>query len=99
MADVRMSEAAARTVNNRFEDVSAEFFNSVGVIGTVASQLTSGAGEFSGAMADGSATFEISWREAFRVCGTTAGVIAGNTNQMSVDLARLDRDASTTIRL
>ena len=96
---VRMSDAAARTVNNRFEDISAEFFNSTGVIAAIGSRLEAGAGEFSAAIADGSATFAISWREAFRVCGTTAGVIAGNTNRMSVDLALLDRDASTTIQL
>ena len=37
--------------------------------------------------------------EAFQVCGTDAAIIAGNTNQLSVDLAHLDRDASTTISL
>lgn len=99
MADVRMTDAAAAAVNNRFDDLAAELTNSCSVIARAASQMDSGAGEFAGSIGDGTATFAISWREAFTVCGTAAAIIAGNTNRLSVDLARLDRDASTTITL
>ena len=99
MSDIAMSAAAAATVNNRFDDLSAEFTNSCGQLTSIVAALDAGAGELSSSMSSGTASFAISWREAFQVCGTTAGVIAGNTNRLSVDLGRLDRDASTTITL
>ncbi|MEP7089541.1 MAG: hypothetical protein ABI776_05470 [Nocardioidaceae bacterium] len=97
MTDVRMTDAAARIVTTRFEELSAEFTNTVPSLVAVSAQLNLAAGEFGSDLGPGTGAFEISWREAFRVCGTTAAIIAGNTNQMSVDLSRLDRDASTEI--
>lgn len=99
MGDVRMTDGAAKTVQSRFDELSAEFTNTVATVLEVSSRLNLGAGEFGASIGSGTTAFEISWREAFKVCGTTAAIIAGNTNQMSVDLHRLDRDASTAIRL
>jgi hypothetical protein len=99
MVDVRMTDGAAKTVTSRFDELSAEFTNTVTTVLSVSSGLNLAAGEFGPSIRSGVTAFEISWREAFKVCGTAAAIIAGNTNQMSVDLARLDRDSSTTIKL
>jgi hypothetical protein len=99
VADVKMTAEAAARVNGRFEDLSAEFVNTMSTISGIAEQAEAGAGEFAGSISSGSSAFAIAWREAFDVCGTTAAIIAGNTNRFSVDLGRLDRDASTTIQL
>ncbi len=99
MTDVQMTAEAAATVNNRFDDLAAELGNAAADLATVVSDIEAGAGEFVGSISHGSSVFAISWREAFKVCGTDAAIIAGNTNQLSVDLAHLDRDASTTISL
>jgi len=50
-------------------------------------------------MDTGAGTFDISWRDCFEVCSNSAALIAGNTNQFSVDLSRLDRDNSWPIAL
>jgi hypothetical protein len=99
MGDVQMSAAAAATVTSRFHDLSAEFTNSVRTVVEVATRLDLGAGEFGPEISSGTSAMDIAWHEAFKVCGTTAAIIAGNTNQMSLDLSRLDREASTAIQL
>lgn len=99
MTDVQMTAEAAATVNNRFDDLAAELGNAAADLATIVSDIEAGAGEFVGSVSHGSSAFAISWREAFKVCGTDAAIIAGNTNQLSVDLAHLDRDASTTVSL
>jgi hypothetical protein len=43
--------------------------------------------------------FLLSWREAFDVCETSAGLIAGNTGKTVIDLKAVDVDASTAIVL
>lgn len=97
MTDVQMSDAAARVVNDRFDNLAAEFDNSRGVIAGIAEKMVSGTGQFSGSMSDGAATFAISWRECFSLCSTSAAIIAGNTNRLKVDLEELDRDHSHAI--
>lgn len=96
---IRMTEAAARQVRNRFDDLAAAFRNTRGELETITGLLDEAAGEFAGSMAAGSGAFAVSWREAFSVCSRTSAVIAGNTNQLAVDLDRLDIDTSTSIRL
>jgi hypothetical protein len=99
MTDVRMSDQVAATINNRFDDLAAELTNSTDELTGIVSDIDSGCGQFSSSISSGTSAFSLSWREAFKVCGTSASIIAGNTNRMSVDLTVLDRDASTTIEL
>ncbi|GAB2686095.1 hypothetical protein [Thalassiella azotivora] len=85
--------------SNRFDDLAAAFRNATGPLERHHGQAMAGAGEFSGALADGAATFLISWSEVFSVCSQTAGLIAGNIGRTAVDLQAVDVDASTTITL
>jgi hypothetical protein len=99
MTDVRMTDEAAAKINNRFDDLAAEFHNATDEITTISTDVGSGAGEFVSSISDGTSALSLSWHEAFKVCSTAASIIAGNTNRMKVDLHSLDRDASTTIEL
>jgi hypothetical protein len=97
MTDVQISDAAARAINDRFDNLAAEFDNSRSVVSAVAERMISGAGEFSGAMATGAGSFDIAWRECFSLCSTSAALVAGNTFRFKVELDRLDRDHSQSI--
>lgn len=99
MTDIRMSPEVAGQVRGRFSDLSAEFTNSVRTVAEIVTSIEIGTGEFGKAIADGTGAFDISWREAFAVCGTTSAVIAGNTNRLSIDLDALDRSAGTSAQL
>lgn len=96
MGDVAMSAEAAGRIKNRFNDLSAEFGNSRWNILGFTSGINTATGEFSAAVADGTDTFSISWRETFDVCRTAAALIAGNTNTFKVELDRLDQDYGHT---
>lgn len=97
MTDVTMTDAAARVVNNRFDDLAAEFDNSRTVVSGIADRMLAGAGEFGDVLSAGAGTFDISWRECFSLCCTSAGVIAGNTNQLKVSLDAIDQDHARSI--
>ncbi|NUR09841.1 MAG: hypothetical protein HOQ22_02975 [Nocardioidaceae bacterium] len=99
MTDVRMTDEAAARINNRFDDLAAEFHNTTDELSTIVSDIDAGAGEFVGSISSATSAFSLSWREAFDVCGKASAIIAGNTNRLSIDLTVLDRDASTTIEL
>lgn len=97
--DVKMSAAAAARINDQFDNLSAEFDNTRTYISSYADKMLAGAGELSGSMETGAGTFDISWRDTFEVCSTSAALIAGNTNQFSIDLSRLDKDNAWAITL
>jgi hypothetical protein len=99
MTDVKMTDAAATRIREQFNDLSAEFDNSRAQIRSFAHDVQSACGEFSGSMATGAGSFDVSWQDCFDVCSTAAALIAGNTNAFKVDLEALDRDARTTIVL
>lgn len=99
MGDIRMTDAAATTVKERFNDLAAEFDNTKAEIKVHAADMMTAAGEFSGSMTAGAAAFDMSWQDCFEFCSTSAALIAGNTNAMKVDLAALDQDTRTTITL
>ncbi len=94
-----MSVEQAAAINNQFDDLSAEFSNTTTPLVNTTDQMTGGAGEFSGSIVGATATFAISWREAFKVCSESAGLIAGNTNAEAVDFDAMDTDASRTITI
>lgn len=99
MGEVRMTDAAAKVINDRFDNLSAEFDNSRSLISTYAAQMLTGAGEFSSTVETGAGSFDISWRDSFEVCCNSAGLIAGNTNRFKVSLERIDTDYSWAIAL
>ncbi len=96
---VKMSDQAVRVVRNRFNDLSAEFRNGTDPLRRHYYDLRDAAGQFADDLDDGASRFLISWTDVFEVCGESAGLIAGNTNRMLVDLERIDTDSSTQIQL
>ena len=63
------------------------------------SDIESAAGEFSSEVSGYTGTFESGWKQTFEIASKCAGLIAGNTNAMHVDLNALDRDLSHSIDL
>lgn len=91
---VRMTAAAANKIIDRFNNLSNEFAHSRGDVSTNAASITTAAGEFSGSIEDQTTAFELAWRETFDVGRESAGLIAGNTNGLKVDLDAIDQDFS-----
>ena len=91
---IRMSPEVAAGVKDRFDNLSSEFSETVSGLCGRASMIELGCGEFSDLVADGADTVRIGWREALEVGHTSAGLIAGNTNALSVDLTKVDTDYS-----
>jgi hypothetical protein len=91
--------ATLDSVKNRFNDLAAAFRNAVTPLGQHYDTAIGGAGQFSGQLQSGAVKFLLSWREAFTVCETSAGLIAGNTGKTAVDLKAVDVDSSVTITL
>jgi hypothetical protein len=96
MGDVKMSAAAAAHIQNRFNDLSAEFSNSRWNILGFSAGIHTACGQFGATVQDGTDSFQVSWRETFDVCRVTSALIAGNTNTFKVELDRLDQDYGHT---
>lgn len=96
---IRMSEAVARQVEDRFDNLSSEFEGTRSGFAAQVFSLEAGCGQFQDQIADGAATFGIGWRSVMDLGSTTAGLIAGNTNQFHVDLTAVDTDYSHQIDL
>ena len=86
-------------VQNRFNDLAAAFRNAETPLGQHHDKAIAGSGQFSPQLQGGAVKFLLSWREAFSVCQTSAGLIAGNIGKTAVDLKSVDVDQSVTITL
>lgn len=93
---ITMSKEAAAKVVKRFHKAEDELSGVRGSITALSQQMTAGAGEFSGAIDPGADAFRVSWRAFLDQCIDSAQIIAGNTNQLEVDLDRLDGDHATS---
>jgi len=88
---LRLSPDVAATVKKRFESASADLLaHSHGVPGLSAA-ISDGTGELAGEVSDGVSSFMQSWSAAFDLLSTSTALIAGNTNNLAVDLTALDR--------
>jgi hypothetical protein len=96
---VVLDPAEADRVRNRFNDLSAEFANTRSPLRSAYSSVTAACGELSSSIDGGASKFLLSWNDVFDVCSTEAALIAGNINNMRVDLEALDRDSRTSILL
>jgi len=99
MTDIQMSDEVAAGIKDRFNNLSNEFANEKVFIASEAGKISSGCGEFSGSVANGVAVFELGWRDLMDVGTTGAGLIAGNTNALHVDLTAMDQDLSWSISI
>lgn len=85
-----VSYAALDGARDKLNDLAAQFQNTVPEVGARHDQVLAGAGEFCAHLEVGAVKFLIAWREAFTVCGQSAGLVAGNTHNYSMDLAAVD---------
>lgn len=89
---ITMSKEAAAKVVKRFHKAEDELSGVRGSITGLSLQMNAGAGEFSGVIDPGADAFRLSWRAFLDQCIDSAQIIAGNTNQLEVDLERIDAD-------
>lgn len=94
-----MAADVSDEVRNVFNDLSAEFRNTCAPLRSRHLDVLEGAGDAAGAIEAGAAAFLVSWNDVFRTCGGAAGLIAGNTNALAIDLSSFDTDARTSIVL
>lgn len=96
---VKMSDEAAKTVENRFDNLAQEFWDLKSVMDTVEQSIETATGTLYSQCSGDVGDFRIGWRATFDVSCTSAALIAGNTNRMHVDLTALDRDADHALEL
>lgn len=97
MTTIRMTEETAQRVRTRFEATGRDLTDAGEALAAFRLDLTEGAGQFAGEIAEAAGDFRDSWRAVYEVCGDAAALIAGNTNALHVDLGRLDRGAGITL--
>lgn len=86
-----LTPEAAATVKQRFERLSSDLTAHSGGVPGLSAAISQGAGELASEV-DGDATaFMQSWVAALDLLATSAALIAGNTNNVAVDLEALDR--------
>lgn len=90
---------ALEAARDQLNDLAAQFQNTVPEVGRRHDQALAGAGEFCGQLELGAVKFLIAWREAFTVCGESAGLVAGNTHNYSLDLAAVDVDQQVRLTI
>lgn len=74
-------------------------FDYMGVQMSDEAEVEEGAGEFAHHIAGELAAFENGWDTTFDLASTSAGIIAGNTNNLHLDLTAVDRDLSHAINV
>lgn len=95
MADeVKMEPAAALPFIDRFNTVRDALTTASSTVLSHASKVESACGEFSSSVSSGAGAYQISWRAALDVAGTSAGVIGGNINTFTIEITRLDNELS-----
>lgn len=93
---VQMSKAAADRVQNVFDDLSQDFWILMDQTPDFQTKVEAAAGQFSGEISGYLGLFKSGWYETFDIAYKAAGLIAGNTNALQVDLSAIDRDLSHT---
>jgi hypothetical protein len=94
-----VSYAALDAAKDKLNDLAAQFSNTVPELGKRHDQILTGAGEFREQFEVGAVKFLIGWREALTVCSDSAGLIAGNTHNYSMDLSAVDVDQQVTVTI
>jgi hypothetical protein len=98
---IKMSDDVAAQVEDRFDNLSQDFFNLAEMIKSARIKIEAGCGVFAADMQAHTPAFESGWTGTFDIASQCAGLIAGNTNTLKVDLEAVDRDLShkTTITI
>jgi len=94
-----MDPALAESVHKTFQTMSADLQGHSTSISSARTQIVAGAGEFSGSLSADANIFSMGWSDGLGVLSTSAGLIAHNTNQLSLDLTKVDRGGSIDISI
>lgn len=94
-----MTDEAAAKIEDRFDNLSQDFWNLRDMTSTARADIETGCGEFSGEMAAYTPNFESAWEQTFELVSKTCGLIAGNTNALHLNLEAIDRDLAHTTDL
>lgn len=87
---LRLSPEVADRVRSRFAEAADSLEHQSSAAPRLGSSVTEGAGELSGSIGAEADMFGAAWRTTLEVLGTSAALIAGNTNNLAVDLEALD---------
>jgi hypothetical protein len=94
-----MDPALAASVHQTFQKMSADLQGHAATISSARTDVVSGAGEFSGSLSADVNVFVSGWSDGLDVISTSTGLIAHNTNALSLDLTKIDRGATLNISI
>lgn len=94
-----MEPALAEAVHKAFQTMSADLQDHSGSISGARTDIVAGAGEFSGSLNADATIFSMGWSDGLAVLSTSAGLIAHNTNELSLDLTKIDRGGTIDISI
>ena len=93
-APLLLSPHVAGVVKKRFEHASQDLSGHRDGMGGLSGAIVEGTGELSAELGDGATSFLQSWVAAFDLLSTSTALIAGNTNNLAIDLSALDRGST-----
>jgi len=96
---ITVSYVTLESARDKLNDVAAQFQAAVPEVGRRHDQALTGAGEFRDQLELGAVKFLIAWREAFTVCSESAGLMAANTHNYSMDLRAVDIDQQVKVTI
>lgn len=91
---IQMSDDVAAQVEDRFDNLAQDFVHIGEQVEAGVPQISAACGEFAADMESYTGNFATGWTTTLEIASTSAGLIAGNTNQLKVDLDKVDVDAS-----
>ncbi len=94
-----MDPALAESVHQTFQTMAADLQGHSTSISSARTDIVAGAGEFSSALSAEATIFSTGWSDGLDILSTSAGLIAHNTNQLSLDLTKVDRGGSIDISI
>jgi hypothetical protein len=94
-----MDPALAAAVHQAFQKMSADLDAHSSTISGARGDITAGAGEFAGSLSADANIFVAGWSDGLEVLSTSTGLIAHNTNQLSLDLTKVDRGGTIDITI
>ena len=90
---IMMTTSAVHQVRQRFRTTAQTLYNMGEDLPGAYSDLGAAVGQFYDEIDSGLSPFTASWQASFSLCEDEARLISGNTNNLSVDLDKLDSGA------
>ncbi len=87
---IKMSDDAVERVRHRFRTTAQTLYNMSEDLPGGYSDLGAAVGQFYNEIDVGLSPFTASWQASFSLCEDEARLISGNTNNLWVDLTKLD---------